>query len=257
MKLSLSLLLLLSGCNFYEGAVQKAREALNQSAPVLPDDAPAVYKVVPPPALENDKVVQFGPKDRLIALVEQFRNSPDDSLLQITVDEFTKQKQLFGATQDPALVTVLNGLIPLVQSKNKNTLQLLVQLHALLVGENQTFLRTILARGFDFAPALTVNFLIKFEQDKLCSMVSATPVEVTKEERYAFLEERLNALAPARLLTGQTPVYTPYIDTCLSQLRLEMAKESPPPEAVLPSPAVDSPTTDTSATPTTPSPQAP
>lgn len=228
-------LTILAGCNVYESAVQKAREALNPTAPAVVEETSTVYKIVPPPAIENDKVVQFTPKDKLLALIEQFNRSPDDSLLAITVEEFTKQKQIFGSQEDASLVTVLNGTISLVQSKNKNAIQLLVQLHGLLVGENQQFLRSILARGFDFAPTLTVNLLNKFEQDKNCSMVTVTPAEIPADESFSFLDNRLNAVAPARLVVGQSALYVPFIDTCLAQLRLALSAYTTPAPAEAPS----------------------
>ena len=245
-------MLLLVGCNIYENAVQKAREALDQAPATLPTDSTPTYKVVVPPALENDKVVQFTSKDRLIALIGQFNSSPDDSLLALTTDEFLKNKQIFGVKRDAELVTALNGTIQLIQDKNKNAIQLLVQLHPLLVGDNQTFLKTVLARGFDSAPTLTVNLLNKFEQDKLCTLVTMTPEEITKEERYSYLDNRLNVIAPARLVTGQSPLYTPYIDTCLSQLRLEMSKENPPTDAIPPPTETIVVPDTTTTTPTTP-----
>jgi len=208
-----------------ESAIEKAREMLGKQPVAAPEEATPEARVTPPPSLEDDKVVQFTPKEKLVALVKQFASSPDDSLLAITVDEFGRQKQAFGLTRDVDLISSLNGTIPLIQEKNRNAIQLLVQLHPMLVGENQAVLRSILARGFDFAPTLTVNLLNKFEQDKTCTLVMTTPEDVASDERFSYLENRLSVLAPARLVAGQSQYYILYVDTCLSQLQLELNKE--------------------------------
>lgn len=227
-KLILPLLIGLAGCNTVQDVVQKARGLMDKDKVVVKEEPVEVYSPYIPPSIENDKVVQFSPKDRLIALIEQFNESRDNSTLAITIDEFSKNKQLFGVTQDQSLVTVLNGSILGLQRKNKNTIQLLVQLHDILVGENLKFLRTILARGFDYDPVMTANLLIKFEQDKNCTLVTELPVELGKEEYAYFLDNRLNTVAPARLVTSQSPVFTPYVDICVSQLRVALAKETSP-----------------------------
>lgn len=220
-------LLLLSGCNAIEQAVQKLRGTSETTI----DSGVPVYPVVPPPSLENDKVVQFSAKDRLLALLEQFNSSPDENLLALTVDGFAKQKQVFGLKRDPALVSALNGTIAQVQARNKNAVQLLVQLHAVLIGENQAFLRTVLARGFDHAPAMTGAYLLKFGQDTTCSLAAVAPEELSSEEKFSFFENRLNAVAPARLVTGQPPVYAVFMDACVSQLRGELSRLGVPSES--------------------------
>ena len=227
-KLIIPLLLVLAGCNAVQNVVQKARDLFVPNKNVTKIEVEENYNVIAPPAIENDKVVQFSPKERLLALIEHFNRSQDNSTLAITIDEFNKQKQLFGTVKDQALVTVLNGSILGVQEKNRNTIQLLVQLHGILVGENLKFLRTILARGFDYDPVTTANLLIKFEQDKNCSIVTELPDELQKDEQAYFLDNRLNMVAPARLVTGQSPLFTPFLDTCVSQLRLALTKETAP-----------------------------
>lgn len=218
--LSCLLLLLLVSCNALEKGLQHARETLsnNASKPQVAPDPATEYKTIAPPPIDKDPVVQFTPKDRILALLNQFNSSPDNAQLALTVEELTKNKGIFGPTRDVALVSALNGAIVNLQENDRNTVQLLVQLMPLLEGQNQTHLRGVLARGFDYSPQATVDMLTKFGEDKTCASVLVIPPEIGAEEKGDFLRDRSQALSAAKTVAGKPPLYYLYLDACLSLL---------------------------------------
>lgn len=259
----LIILLLLTGC--VEQLKQRVENLLGEDVPVKDPSAPEEYKPTPPPVMEQDKIIQVSPKERLLSLFEQFNRTPDSTLMTMVVKEFTVNKAIFGEKVDPALYSALNRTVPNVQQGDLSTLQLLTQLLPLLNGENKEHLFGILARGFDSAPAVLADLMGRRTEDRLCNLVNNVPPEVTLEEKRNFLESRLAGITSAKESVGNNAAAFAYLEACQKTLQLTLAPalsepqpasdqagQTPPPASDSVNPAADQNTMTPSAQPATP-----
>ncbi len=256
----LIILLLLTGC--VEQIKQRVESLLGEDAPVKDPTAPEEYKPTPPPVMEQDKIIQVSPKERLFSLLEQFNRTPDSTLMTMVIKEFTVNKAIFSTTIDPALYSALNRTVPNVQQGDISTLQLLTQLLPLLNGENKEHLFGILARGFDSAPALLADLMGRRTEDKLCNLVNIVPPEVTIEEKRNFLESRLAGITAAKDGVGNNAAAFAYLEACQKTLQLTLAPALSEPQPALepaaaqtPPPPADSGTPAAEPSAVTPAPQ--
>lgn len=236
MKLSLSLLILLSvACQPLEQLQQRARGVLGLDRD---DPAPAAaeFTPAPPPTLESDKVVQLGPKEKVLTLFEQFNRAPDDYLAGLIVNELTQNRGLFTATEDGALKHVLNRLIAGVQQGQPQTLNLLLQIQPLLLGANKELVRSVLARAFDSVPLELMGLLLKRGEDKLCYLASIVPPEIAVEEKVNFLTARRDQLLELKLDPALGAAQLAYLETCVRTIELTT---TPPPPAPEPAPVAE------------------
>ncbi len=216
------------------------------------------FKPIPPPSLEQDKIVQVSPKEKLISLFEQFNRSPDDTLKGLVLAEFVNNKGLFSQTLDPQLVNALNRSVPNVQQGDAVTIHFLTQLYSHVVGDNKEHLRSVLARAFDSAPNILSDYMARMGEDKLCIIVGIVPPEVSPESKRDFLMTRWQDLTALKQSNGTSPAGLLYVDACLRTLNLALNPSGEPtvaPEsAPVPVPAEASPpatTIDNSAPPAT------
>ncbi len=233
-------MLLLVGCQAVEEGRRRVRGLLGLSVPTPPAEAPE-YAPAPPPALEDDKVMQLTPKAKLLALLGQALDSGDATARELFLEDLAAKRDLFGAARDPELASALNRAIPAVQAADRNTLQLLVSAFPLLVGENKDHLRTILGRALDHAPALALPMIAKSGQDRLCLTAASLPEEVGPEAKRTFFETRLAGLSAARAALGSDAVTLALLDACERSLQLELEKIPAPapvadPDAAVPVP---------------------
>lgn len=199
-------------------------EQIKQKLPFLKKEAvvaqPKEFIPQAAPALEDDKVVQFTPRDRLLNLLEQFLNSPDATMLDIVMAEFDKNRSVFTTTLDSQLTTVLNRAIPLIQQADPNVLFGMTQLLSFLVGDNKEHLRLVLSRGFDVSPMQLAKFMSDRSDDKLCYISSLVPTEITQDQKRTYLESRLANVLNAK--TAGDPKANIYLDQCERTLRLTL-----------------------------------
>lgn len=211
-----------------ENIKQRALELAGLApAPVVVEET---FMPEPPPSMEKDAVVQVTPKDKILALFEQFNREPDDYLLGLIINELTQNKSIFKAERDPSLANVLNRLVPWVQQGQSQTMSLLVQMLPLMLGENRELVKIILSRAFDSAPLLLIDMLTRRMEDKLCYMASMTPSEVSIDNKRNYLESRREQLTALKDTTGLTATHMNYLEVCLRTLELTLApKDAPPP----------------------------
>lgn len=230
---SLIILLTLTSC------VEKLKSSVGLGQPSEEQSTPAAYKPEPPPSVETDRTIQLSPKEKLMTLFSQFNRSPDETLAGLVVAGFTQNKTAFSAKMDDELKTELNRSVSLIQQGDRLAIRLLAQLMTQLVGENKEHLRGVLARGFDSAPALTAEYLVKMNEEKLCSLALLVPVEVTPEAKYDFLLARLAAMNALKVDTTLNPSVRLYIDTCARTLEIALNPSSEPTPAAESAPATD------------------
>ena len=226
-------MLLLTSC--VEQAKNRAG-ALFGVAPETAEEVPEEYKPVPPPAMEQDKIVQVTPKDKLMSLFGQFNASPDETLKGLVQVEFANNKSLFTPKLDEELAQAFTRAIPNVQQGEPITIQLLSQLYAGMLGENKEHLKGVLSRALDSAPALLADHMGRLGEDKPCNLAGVVPPEVIPESKRDFLLGRWQALSALKQGQGVTPVAMIYVNACLSSLSLLLGPESTPP-ADAPAPA--------------------
>lgn len=214
--LLISLSSLLTSCQYVEQIKQKIPFLKKESVVVEPKEF--VPQAAPP--IEEDKVVQFTPRDRVLNLLEQFLNSPDATMLDIVIQEFTKNRSVFTTALDPDLQTVLNRAIPPIQQANPNVLYGMTQLLSFLIGDNKEHLRSVLSRGFDASPFELAKLMSERGDDKLCYISSLIPPEITQDMKRNFLESRLTAVVNAK--TVGDPKANIYLDQCERTLRLAL-----------------------------------
>ena len=245
--LLLTLASLLVSCQYVEQIKQKIPFLKKETAVTEPKE----YVPQAAPALEDDKVVQFTPRDRLLNLLEQFLNSPDATMLDIVMAEFDKNRSVFTTTIDAQLITVLNRAIPSIQQADPNVLFGMTQLLSFLVGDNKEHLRLVLSRGFDVSPMELAKLMSDRTDDKLCYISSLVPTEINPDMKRNYLESRLANVLNAK--TVGDPKANIYLDQCERTLRLTLNQPvSGEPTAVVPeaAPAQE----DSSAAPTEPPP---
>lgn len=245
--ISLFLLLFLVSCQAVETIKQRALEMAGLApAPIVVEET---FTPEPPPSMEKDAVVQVTPKDKVLALFEQFNREPDDYVLGLIINELTQNKTIFKAERDQALANVLNRLVPWVQQGQIQTMSLLVQMLPLMLGENRELVKIILSRAFDSAPLQLIDMLTRRMEDKLCYMASMTPPEVSMDNKRNYLESRREQLTALKDTTGLTATHLNYLEVCLRTLDVTLApKDSPPPVAApafMIEPETVAPTTDT------------
>ncbi len=230
-------------------------EQIKQKIPFLKKEntvaQPKEYIPQAAPTMENDKVVQFTPRDRLLNLLEQFLNSPDATMLDIVMAEFSKNRTVFTTTIDPQLQTVLNRAIPSIQQADPNVLFGMTQLLSFLVGDNKEHLKSVLSRGFDASPMELAKFMSDRGDDKICYISSLVPPEISADMKRNFLESRLNSVLSAK--TAGDPKANVYLDQCERTLRLALnqptGEETPVAPAATEALVVE-PSTDAPAEPT-------
>lgn len=182
----------------------------------------AEFQPVAPPEIEKDKIIQISPRDRMITLLQQFNNSPDETLLQMVLVEFEKNKSVFTQVIDAGLKTEINRAIPSLQQGNTVTLKCMTSLLSFLVGENKDHLRSVLSRAFDSMPLELAQILSKRSDDKICYISSLVPPEIEKEARKNYLQARLNSVIDVKSksnLEAQTAIF---LDQCEKTIRLEL-----------------------------------
>lgn len=222
------LLLFLVSCQAVETIKQRALEIAGLAPePVVVEET---FTPEPPPSMEKDAVVQVTPKEKILALFEQFNREPDDYVLGLIITELTQNKALFKSERDPSLANVLNRLVPWVQQGQSQTMGLLVQMMPLMLGENRELVKIILSRAFDSAPLLLIDMLTRRSEDKLCYMASMTPPEVSMDNKRNYLESRREQLTALKETTGLTATHLNYLEVCLRTLDVTLApKDAPPP----------------------------
>lgn len=216
----------LGGCHFITGARGKLKQLLGNDPVEVTEDVSKEYVPKPPPTLEKDAVVHFTPKEKLLALFEQFNRDPDAAGQAQVLEEFRQNRNLFGLSRDGELVTVLNKTVPNIQAKNQLTLALLIQLLPLLDGPNKEYLRGLIALGLDNVAHWIAEMMVKFGEDKTCSFATLLPSDVGTEDKTTFLENRLNALLASRQLVAQQAALSHYLDLCV---QLVQGALPPPP----------------------------
>lgn len=214
--LFISLSALFVSCQYVEQIKQKI-PFLNKEIVVA---EPKEFVPQAAPAIEDDKVVQFTPRDRVLNLLEQFLNSPDSTMLDIVLGEFAKSRSVFTTTIDPQLQTVLNRAIPHIQQADPSVLYGMTQLLSFLIGDNKEHLRSVLSRGFDASPFELAKLMSERGDDKLCYISSLIPPEIDLDMKRNFLESRLSAVINAK--TVGDPKANIYLDQCERTLRLAL-----------------------------------
>lgn len=227
---------LTAGCQPLE-QVQETVRGFFGARPAEPD-VTTEYTPTPPPALEADKVVQLGPKEKVLTLLEQFNRAPEDVVAGLIINELTQNRSVFLATEDAALKNVLNRLVPWVQQGQPQTISLLLQLAPLLLGENKELVRSIVSRGFDSDPVFLINQLLKRGEDKLCYLSSLVPSEISTENKLNFLLSRREQLLELKLDTSLTAAQLSFLETCIRTIELTTTPIAPAAPAEPPAPAV-------------------
>ncbi len=227
----LTLTSLLVSCQYVEQIKQKIPFLKKEAVVVQPRE----YVPAAAPALEDDKVVQFTPRDRLLNLLEQFLNSPDATMLDIVMSEFDKNRSVFTTTADSQLTTVLNRAISSVQQADPNVLFGMTQLLSFLVGDNKEHLRLVLSRGFDASPMQLAKLMSERGDDKLCYISSLVPPEINLDMKRNYLESRLANVLNAK--TVGDPKANIYLDQCERTLRLALNQPVADEPAQQPSPS--------------------
>lgn len=216
---------LLAGCQPVELVRAKIAEWRGTALPAAQEP---IVNTVPLnlPTVEEDKVIQFTPKEKIISMIEQFNRAPDASGMEMVLEELGKQRTLLGMTKDVAFISALNGAIPNIQTGDTLTIEFLVRLMPLVSGDNLRHVRLMVARIFDSRPLLGLIALSKTNADPSCGLVMDLPEDVTPETRFTFLENRRLSLESARSSLASRPPVLAYLDMCTNQL-----------QAVLPPPA--------------------
>jgi hypothetical protein len=194
-----------------------------------PADASAIAEVPPVvlPTIEEDKVVQFDPRERVLAMIDQFNRAPDATAGELLLQELVKQRTVFGEKRDAAFVSALSGLMPHLQTQEVVAVHLLVRMVPLLQGENQRHAQVMVGRALDHAPALAMTALAKAATDPQCTPALIVPEDVPADEKLVFLENRRAALDSARPALAQNPAALNLLDTCYRNLQNVL----PPPPA--------------------------
>ncbi len=206
-------------------ACQPVREVRRQldawrgiEAPSDSAQAPEVPPVVLP-TIEDDKVVQFDPRERVLALLDHFNRAPDAASGEMLLQELVKQRTVFGTTRDAGFVSALNGLVPLLQTQETVAVHLLVRMVPLLQGENQRAANMMVGRALDHAPVLALTALAKAATDPQCTPALMVPDDVPADGKIVFLDNRRTALTNARAALAQNPAALNLLDVCHRHLQ--------------------------------------
>jgi hypothetical protein len=209
-----------------------------RGGPTPPAQEPVVNSVpIDLPTVDEDKVIQFTPKEKIISMIEQFNRSPDAAGMEMVLEELGKQRTLLGMTKDVAFISAINGALPQIQIGDTLTVEFLVRLLPLVSGDNLRHVRLMVARIFDNRPLLGLIALSKTNADASCALVLDLPEDVTPETRLTFLENRRSSLESTRPTLASRPTVLAYLETCINQLQAVLPAPVPVDEEPLPSDA--------------------
>lgn len=144
--------------------------------------------------VSDDPTLKINPHDRVIALMESYRLSPEPEVRLKIMEDIKVVPKMLTPALDRQMEAAVYGWRDLLLNQHEDTLTFLVSLENLLQGENQLMIRKLFSVLFDQNPEAFIKVYQK-TKDVNCKAVTYFADVVPDEEKMNEYREREDALA--------------------------------------------------------------
>ena len=178
-------------------------------------------------SVSDDPTLKLSAHGKVIALMDTFRQLPDQGLRKKIMEEIKLAPKMLTPTSDPALESAVFGLRDNLANQNQATIDLAMDFENLLQGENQIMIRKFMTILFD----AHLETFIKYYQrsrDVNCKASILFIDGVAEDEKINELRERDEALTGFLAREGLDPQTKTFASLCQLVVRSQMTPVQAP-----------------------------
>lgn len=207
---------------FFDNTAKKMQT--ESSSEVRPGEGLPNSEVVP---MDRDLAIKSTPRQIFISMLNDFQAAPDSGEKMKTLEYLRAHPTMFSDKIDTDLESSIYRLRSLVVQRDKETAELVLEMMKYIRGENLEMLK----RFFSFIiDADMADFLTIYSKssDINCMIITYLGDQLSVDERFNELSERLTVLETYLNREGIAPPIKLYGDKCLLILKMEVEKMRTP-----------------------------
>ncbi|MGE3609274.1 MAG: hypothetical protein AB7I27_06775 [Bacteriovoracaceae bacterium] len=208
--------------DFFLKLVDRASQKIqsNSNQKVSSSEIPNEVEFIP---VSEDKLLKNSSRKKILSLIEDFHSNPIKEIREKTLNEFKTNRDIFSGKLDSELEGAIFRWRDLLIQNNSEVSTFLVDLHKVLIGENQEMIRRFLSilmdLNFDeFVPAyLNLN-------DPSCQIAKIFGDPIPPEDKLSEFKEREKSLMDYIADDKISSQHKDFANNCLLVVREEIAK---------------------------------
>jgi hypothetical protein len=177
--------------------------------------------------ISKDQSLNYTSKDRVFALMEEFKSNPEAEARQKIVAAIKGNPKDFGQGQDIDFESRLFAYRDLLFQKNSELLKLLVELQNATLGENKKTVQRFFSLLIDSSMETFLHYYSQ-TSDVSCMIMSVAGNPVPAYEEVDFFQARDEALARVLVAESSTPAVKQLASNCQVMVRDHLSKITPP-----------------------------
>ena len=196
-------------------------------------------------SVDQDQMLNTSPKDTFFAFLDAFQSAPDADIRMRAMNWLKEHPKLFNQVLDKELESKIFKWRDHLNNNNTEVVNFILDLMAVLPGENQDILRNFFALWMDINME---HFIISYSRtkDTNCSIAIIFGDPIPEDEKMNDYYQRIDSLKNILQKEKMEPIQRALATTCLLQLETLTQKmapqtppiEPPPSETVSPDPAL-------------------
>lgn len=211
--------------DFFLGLFDRATDYSNKEETVQIDDRDldTSKDIIP---ISRDQNLNYSSKDRVFALMEEFKSNPEAESRQKIVAAIKGNPKDFNQAPDVDFESRLFAYRDLLFQKNPELMKLLVELHNGTQGENQKTVRRFFSLLIDSSMETFLHYYSQ-TSDTTCMVMNVAGNPVPAYEEIDFFESRDEGLSRVLASETSTPAVKQLASNCQIMVRDHLSKLTP------------------------------